>query len=111
MSDFTSVPSHRIETSPSASPYAKIRVVSDVKCGCVRLPLGPITTMSPPLAGTHTNSVPRPPPKKPNASCMSRAAAFTATMRRPSGDHASCEYNADDFVSCCGAAFPSTATL
>src|SRR6476469_428275 len=65
----------------------------EVKCGLPMPPVGMMAVTLPPVAGSHTNSAATGPKNAAPASCISRAAARTATTRSPFGDHARSPYN------------------
>ena len=68
-----------------------MRSGSEVKCGCLRPPVGPMRVSAPPSAGIQTNSESSPNPMKGStASCTFRREERMATMRPPSGDQAGC---------------------
>src|SRR5260221_2509786 len=64
-----------------------------VKWGLPTPGVGMIGVTVPPAAGTHTNSAATGPKNAAPAYCSSRAAARTATMRSPAGDHARSLYS------------------
>src|SRR3954470_21263981 len=65
-----------------------MREASLVKCGLPMPLVGMIDVTAPPAAGNQTKSAAAGPKNAAPASCISRAAARTATILSPVGDHA-----------------------